>query len=201
MGGAAPERGGRAGISQPNYGLEKLFGARERYVEFTPDFLDNLTLEVMGKELFGRYFLQEYEAAGGQAAGHYRNGHTAAVENRVGKGRTLLIGTFPGAGYHRHHSATAKAFFAGLLKLASVEPRLRTDNSAIQARLHTGTGGSYLWVVNPGRSSAKVSVTVGNLPFQSAEDIWEGAPVSVAGGNVTVTVPARDPAVISLRPR
>jgi beta-galactosidase len=90
---------GRAGPKPPNYGLEQLFGARESYVEFTPDLLDNLTLEVQGRNLLGRYFLQEYQTAGGQAADRYQNGNVAAVENRSGKGRTLLTGTFPGAGY------------------------------------------------------------------------------------------------------
>ena len=51
-----------------------------------PDLLDKLTLEVQGQEMYGRYFLQEYELAGGQAAGRYGNGHIAAVEHRQGKG-------------------------------------------------------------------------------------------------------------------
>jgi beta-galactosidase len=190
---------GRAGPTQPNYGLDRVFGARELYVEFTPDLLDNLSLQVQGKNLFGRYFLQEYEAAGGQAAGQYQNGHIAAVENHFGKGRTLLIGTFPGAGYYRHHSAEAKAFFAGLLKMANVDPRLRSDNTAVQARLHSGAGGNYLWVVNPSRNAAKVTVTIADPPFHAAADVWADRAITVAGRNVSVSVPARDGVVIALR--
>src|SRR5260370_23559552 len=118
---------GRAGPKQPNYGLDQLFGARESYVEFTPDLLDNLSLIVQGKSIFGRYFLQEYETAGGQAAGSYSNGHIAAVENRFGNGRTLLIGTFPGAGYYPHHSSEANTFFAHLLNLPNSHPLLPSD--------------------------------------------------------------------------
>jgi len=190
---------GRAGATQPSYGLDRLFGARERYVEFTPDLLDNLTFDVQGKTVFGRYFLQEYEAAGGQQAGRYQNGHIAAVENRSGKGRTLLIGSFPGAGYYRHHSSDAKAFFAGLLKLANVEPGLRTDNAAAQVRLHEGRGGTYLWVINPSRALAKVSVMLGGRTFQSAKDVWADSPVTIAGQRLSVAVPPRDAAVIALR--
>ena len=190
---------GRAGPAQPNYGLDRVFGARERYVEFTPDLLDNLMLEVQGRTIYGRYFLQEYEVDGGQAAGRYPNGHVAAVENRVGKGRTLLIGSFPGGGYSRHHSADAWAFFAGLLKLANVEPRLRSDNPATQSRLHTGPGGTYLWVVNPTRAAAKASVVVRGQTFQTAQDIWGGLPVTITGQKITVNVPPRDAAVITLR--
>ena len=170
-------------------------------MEFTPDLLENLTFEARGKKLFGRYFLQEYEARGGQPAGRYANGHIAAVDNHYGSGRTLLIGTFPGAGYYRHHSPEAKAFFAELLKMANVEPRLRTSNAAVQARLHSGAGGEYLWVVNPSRNAAEVTVTLGGTEpaFDAAEDIWGGGRIVVTGRNISTTVPPRDAAVIALR--
>src|ERR1700688_3631419 len=42
---------GRAGPTQPNLGLDKLFGAKESYVEFTPDLLDKLTLKVQNQEI------------------------------------------------------------------------------------------------------------------------------------------------------
>ena len=89
---------GHAGTTQPNYGLDELFGARESYVEFTPDLLEKLSLMVNGHQIDGRYFLQEYGAKGGRAVGTYANRHIAAIENQHGRGRTLLIGTFPGAG-------------------------------------------------------------------------------------------------------
>jgi len=192
---------GHAGAVQPNFGLDKLFGAREKYVEFTPDLLEQLRLEVNGRKIFGRYFLQEYEAAGGRPVGHYENGHVAAVENQFGKGRALLIGTYPGGGYYLHHSAEAKAFFAELLKLASVEPQLQTNNAAVQARLHSGPGGNYLWVTNPARTAATVAISVGagGPKFQSAADLWEGREVTAAGNRITITLPARDGAVIALR--
>ena len=88
--------GGTAGVVQPNLGLDQLFGARETYVQFTPDLLGKLTLTVRDKQIGGQYFLQEYKLAGGQAAGQYANGHIAAVEHTFGGGKTLLVGTFPG---------------------------------------------------------------------------------------------------------
>ena len=63
--------GGTVGTVQPNLGLDQLFGARETYVQFTPDLLDKLTLTVRDKQIGGGYFLQEYKLAGGQAAGQY----------------------------------------------------------------------------------------------------------------------------------
>jgi beta-galactosidase len=191
---------GRAGEKQPNYDLDELFGARERYVEFTPDLLEKLLLTVNGHRINGRYFLQEYEPAGGRTVGHYLNGHAAAIENQRGRGRTLLVGTFPGAGYYLHHSDESKAFFAELLKLANVQPQIQTDNPTIQSRLHAGQGGNYLWVTNPARSAATTTVSIGDggPRFQSATEIWANRQLSVSGQRITVTLPARDGGVIAL---
>jgi beta-galactosidase len=192
---------GRAGATQPRYGLDDLFGAKETYVEFTPDLLNKLVFEVNGFKINGSYFFQEYEAVGGKAVGHYTNGHIAAIQNRKGTGNTLLIGTYPGAGYYHHHTPESKAFFAGLLKLAGVEPQLRTDNNTVQARLHTGAGASYLWATNPLRNEAKVTISVGsNGPqFRSAADVWGNREITVGGRRITVTIPPRDGSVIALQ--
>lgn len=194
--------GGRAGATQPNYGLDQLFGAKESYVEFTPDLLEKLSLEVNGHQIHGRYFLQEFEATGGgNAVGHYQNGHIAAVEHQHGKGRTLLIGTFPGGGYFLHHSPEAKTFFTELLKLANVQPGLRTDNPDTQARFHQGAGGNYLWITNPSRSAKTTTVSFGDQRshFVSASDIWGNHEVALKGNQLTVTTGPRDGAVIALR--
>jgi hypothetical protein len=87
------------------------------------------------------------------------------------------------------------------MKLAGVEPQLQTNNAAVQARLHSGPGGNYIWVTNPARNSATVAISVGagGPKFQSAADLWEGREVTAAGNRITITLPARDGAVIALR--
>lgn len=192
--------GGHIAPTQPTYGLSELFGARQSYVEFTPDISDGLMLEVRGSQIYGRYFRQEYELRGARAAGHYSNGHVAAVENTFGKGRTLLMGSFPGAGYSLHHAPVTRALFAGFLQMAGVVPRLSIDDNSIQARLHQGAGGSYLWVVNQTRSDRKVRISLaGAAGFKSAEDLWGKRQATVDGRQITVEVGARDAAVLSLR--
>jgi beta-galactosidase len=188
---------GKVGTVQPNYGLDEVFGAKESYVEFTPDLLDNLTLDVLNRQIYGRYFLQAYTAAGGTAVGKYKDGKIAAVEHQFGKGRALVIGTFPGGGYYLHHDAAGKAFFAGLLEWAKVSPKLKTDASGVQARLHSGAGGNYLYVVNPDRKPRQIGISVPDA-YSAGEDIWGGQKVSVSGRTVTVTVGDRDAAVVRL---
>jgi beta-galactosidase len=190
--------GGTVGTVQPNLGLDQLFGARETYVQFTPDLLTKLTLSVKGKEILGQYFLQEYRLAGGQAAGQYANGHIAAVENTTGAGKTLLIGTFPGGGYFRGHAPATREFFAGLLAWAGIQQQVQSSDPAVKARLHRGAGGTYLWVVNPTRTARTVKISL-PATFQRAADLWqESSRPTVDGNTVAVTVGDRDAAVIRL---
>ena len=192
---------GRVGTVQPNFGLDKLFGARESYVEFTPDLLDDLTLKVRGSQIHGRLFRQEYQAAEGRPVGTYPNGKTAAVENTYGRGKTLLIGSFPGAGYYLHHSPETRAFYAGLPAWADVRRQVRSSDSEIKARLHRSPGATYLWVVNPTRKArvATISLSADAGSFVSAEDVWQGGRLSVKDNSLEVQVPERDASVLRLK--
>ena len=190
--------GGTVGTVQPNLGLDQLFGARESYVQFTPDLLTKLTLTVRDKQIGGQYFLQEYKLAGGQVAGHYANGHIAAVENTTGAGKTLVIGTFPGAAYFRGHAPATREFFAGLLAWAGVPQQVTSSDPEVKARLQRGAGGTYLWVVNPTRTPRTVKISL-PAAFQRAVDLWQENSRPAAGGNtVSVTVEDRNAAVIRL---
>ena len=192
---------GHVGTVQPNYGLHEVFGAGESYVEFLPDISDDLMFQVNGAKINGRYFRQEYKLQGGSAAGQYENGNVAAVQNKFGQGKTLLMGSFPGAGYYLHHAPAAKTLFASFLEMAGVEPQLKTDDSSVQARLHRGDGGNYLWIINPNRDDRKVTVRLATAAgsFTAGQDLWGKQGIQFDGQQVTVTVPGRDGAVIALR--
>ena len=167
-------------------------------MEFSPDISNDFTLEVKGSKIYGRFFHQAYELHGGDAVGHYPNGSIAAVEHKLGQGRTLLIGSFPGGGYFLHHGEATKNLFAGFLPMAGVVPQVTIDDSSVQARLHQGAGGTYLWVVNQTTGSRSVKVGLSEN-YQSGEDIWGKQTVAIEGRQVTVKVEARDAAVIALR--
>ena len=191
--------GGTVGTVQPNLGLDQLFGARETYVQFTPDLLDKLTVTVRGKQIGGAYFLQEYKLTGGQAVGQYANGHIAAVEHTLCSGKTLLIGTFPGGSYYRSHSSAAREFFAGLLTWAGIQPQVQTSDPEVKARLHKGAGGTYLWIVNPTGKQRSVTISMPTA-FQRATELWqEGTePPTVNGNQISAVVGDRNAAVIRL---
>lgn len=191
--------GGTVGTVQPNLGLDHLFGARQSYVQFTPDLLTKLSFTARGKQIGGQYFLEEFELAGGREAGRYANGHIAAVENTFGSGKTLLVGSFPGAAYARNHTESAREFFAGLLDWAGISPHVQSSDPAVKARLHQGSGGTYLWVINPTRAARTVTITLPTA-FRGAVDLWQESnhPV-VSGKTLTTAVEDRNGAVIRLQ--
>jgi hypothetical protein len=73
------------------------------------------------------------------------------------------------------------------------------NNGTVQARLHAGVGGKYLWVTNPSRAEAKVTVSVSGQEFTSGVDLWAAKAVAVDGRQITVSISGRDAAVIALR--
>lgn len=194
---------GHVGAIQPNYGLDELFGCRESYVEFTPDLLNELAINVLGRPIWGGIFMQAYQPTTGTAAGWYDDGRVAAVENAWGKGRTLLIGSMAGAGYGAHAAGNPYPpmanFFAKLLAWAGALQHVRCSEPRVKARLHTGAGGVYLWVANPTRQALPVHLDLSAAwgPYSSARTLW-GATASAQGNVVDLVAPARDMTVLEL---
>ncbi len=201
--------GGHVGTIQPNYGLDELFGARESSVEFTPDLLGDLRVDMGGTPVWGGLFMQAYRPTTGEAVGWYEDGQVAVVDNRYGQGKTRLIGTMAGAGYYAHgvtggHDPDGPApFYAQVLAYGSayggVEQHVISSDPSITARLHSGAGGDYLWVANPTRQPRPVQLRLGSAwgPYRAVRSLW-GAEASVTGQCVTLVCPERDVCVLAL---
>ncbi len=209
---------GHVGTQQPGMGLADLFGVRERYVEFTPDLLDELQLDVHGTRAWGGFLLQAYEPTTGEIQGRYvdvagrADGQVAVVDHAHGDGRTRLIGTLVGYGHATHAKQTRGAeggtvdpggngaFFRDLIAWAEITPHVRVSDPRLIARLHVGDGGTYLWVANPMRRDrlARVTLAEGWGPFSEAQVLW-GGEGTLDGQTLTLMAPARDVTVLALR--
>ncbi|HEV7717417.1 MAG TPA: alpha-amylase family protein [Arsenicitalea sp.] len=189
---------GHAGPTQPNFGFDALFGATQTDVVFAPDLFDDLKLTVLGHAIEGGAFLQRYAARDGKPAGQYADGTLAAVENAPGAGKTLLIGSFPSLGFFRHHSEGSRKFFRSLLDWAGARPRVTTSNAKLTARLHEGTGGKWLWVLNPSREAQDAVIA---LPedLQAFNVHWGASTAArIEAGKLAVRVEARDAVILAI---
>jgi beta-galactosidase len=190
---------GHAGTVQPNLGLDEVFGAQESYIEFTPDLLKDLGLTIDGQTVWGGVFMQAYAPTTGTAVGWYEDGRVAAVDHTFGKGKTKLVGSMVSTGHAAHPEKGCSSFFAGVLTFGSKHQHVRCSDRRLKARLHDGAGGTYLWVANPLRTPLPVRLELAESwgPFASAHSLW-GAGAEVKGRSLTLTVGARDVAVIRL---
>jgi beta-galactosidase len=183
---------------QPNYGLDRVFGAREADVEFMPDIGDRIQFSLGGKPVDGGGYLQSYTLAGGAAHGDFADGRLAVVANGFGRGRTLLVGTHPSVAYYRTSSAANRAYFASVFKWLGNPKHVSLSNGAVQGRLQQGEDGLYLWLVNPTRQTQKTSFALAEVygPVKPVASLWpEKAP---APAGPTITVPARDAVILQL---
>ncbi|MFW5832182.1 MAG: beta-galactosidase, partial [Prolixibacteraceae bacterium] len=72
---------GTAGETQPNYGLDELFGAREDKVQFTPDLLEKMKFKAESIDVPGGVYLQSYKPTTGKIAGRFEDGSPAVIDN------------------------------------------------------------------------------------------------------------------------
>ena len=180
---------------RPHNGLDTVFGAREFDVEFMPDIGDRIRFSLDGASVGGGGFLQSYTATTGKPRGTFDDGRLAVVENAHGKGRTLLVGTHPGVAYFKTSSPENLSYFKTVYDWTGRKPQVTTGNANVIARLHKGSSGGALYVLNPTRSEQKVTIALGAEHKGLRVD---GTYWGTAGGS-TITVPPRDIVILKLR--
>jgi beta-galactosidase len=206
---------GHVGVVQPNLDLDRLFGARENYVEFTPDISDNVRLDFAGNLVWGGLFLQAYTPTTGKPVAAYEavDGlaarRVAAVENTFGSGATYLIGSMVGYGHGQHTRETGDPMskpvqfggspdlFHHLLEWAGKKQHVVVSDPHIIARLHAGEGGMYLWVANPTKRARKVQIQINQRwgEFSSLETLW-GTNADTKQDDIEMTVSPRDVSIL-----
>jgi beta-galactosidase len=197
---------GRAGVVQPTLGLDELFGATQDEVEFMPDLGHEIRFQYDGKDVNGGLFLQSYTPTTGQVCAHYTDGRAAAVENQYGAGKTLLIGTFPSEAYFReqevqtHANTHTHEFFRSVLAWSGKRPTVQVTDSRLQAIVCEGSGGLFLWVLNPSADEVHSEVAI-DLEYGSIKVVkalwgeWDG---KVGDQGLIVSIPAKDAVILQL---
>ncbi|MEM1297469.1 MAG: beta-galactosidase trimerization domain-containing protein, partial [Verrucomicrobiota bacterium] len=190
---------GRAGTVQPNLGLDELFGARESFVQFTPDLLEELVVTLNdGTKVDGGIYLQTYEPTSGEAFAHDGDGRIVGVQNQFGKGRTILLGTFPGS--RAIDGKRNREYFARVFEWSGRKAAVEGDESRLIARLQFNDedGKHYLWVVNATRKPLKGKFTIGQ-PWAKPRSITtlRGTASLLDDHSLDVAVAAREVTIVA----
>ena len=145
----------------PGAGLDELFGAREAELR-SPDQVtmtgaDDLTgplAALRGQTIHGQTFEEHLRPARAdvRVLARFAGGAAAITEARAGRGRAVLIGTFPAAAYEQDQakSAGAGALLKALVESAGVRPAISINTAAglVDARLLDAEGATILIAIN-----------------------------------------------------
>ena len=187
------------GTTQPNFGMDEMFGVKEKRVEFMPDILLDIPFTIMNLQVSGGCYLQTYECTTATALANYDN-QVIAASNTYGKGKTMIIGAMLSERYGREHDEGTRLFFARLLKFAGKEPVYTLSDNQVRCRLHEGEGSDFLWLVNPTERDREVEVSFYDYR-KLGEVLWHGGKVSEPGpnGQIRATVSAKNALVVSVK--
>ncbi len=186
---------GRVGTTQPNLGLDAIFGVAEDEVEFMPDIADRDSIEFDGLNLTCGGFLQSFKPTSGKVLGRFADGRIAVVENDHGRGKTLLIGSHVSASNFRDTTADSRKYFRKVLDWSGNRPQIEITNRHVQARLQKGDR-CYLWLLNssPSRQTGHVRFPNGSPVLQNWH--WRGQDGHYADGEFEIA--GKDALVLEL---
>jgi beta-galactosidase len=163
---------GRASDIIPGMGLHEVFGAREAAVETAPGGRTVLVFDG-GLKVPARWFREVLEPMGGRVAARFEDGAAAAVESSFGKGKALLVGSYPAAAYHSMPGEDARKWFLSLLDWAGVRKPLVAEGG-VEARWLESGARRIVFVFNHDRDAKQVRLRWQEGGRWRIEDLIEG---------------------------
>ena len=190
---------GYCSLKVPGYGLEDVFGALQSEVESEGD----LPLYWKGTAIPTILHQEKFTVKSGEACGFYPDGSVGIVENRFGKGRTLIIGTYPGLTYYTNRSAETAFFIRSVLDFAGMSQHIKVSDSGVKARFLNNGGQNYVYVLNTeGQDKESVHVALSSKlgNFTIGEDmVKKGETYTLKKGILSLSLKREDGTVLRLR--
>ena len=179
----------------PGGGLHEVLGCRE--TELTP-LAKTGTIEITtsdealpllkpGDRLDSLFFEEAFDVFGGSSRvlAKFADGRPAIVAAPYGKGRAIIVGSFPGSAYHHFRNPNNGKLFTGLADWLKIGPAVRVTASAgdavVEGRLLEGRDYRILFGFNRGEKpvTAKFGVKAGAAGV-AATNLETGEAVKVA---------------------
>lgn len=183
----------------PGFGLDEVFGAREKSIRPVekPRLVIETSAGLMPQEpVFAQAFEEELEPLGkARVLARFVNRQPAMVENSYGKGKAILVGSFLGLAFERHASASTGQLLLALARHAGVSPEVEvniagTQNSSperagqpaaeIEIRRLVSDQSQIVFAFNHAVTPMRATISV-RLPWQAGEarNLEDDQPVSL----------------------
>jgi len=122
------------------------------------------------------------------------------VENRFGKGRTRLIGSVPGYGYHLRPDEPTRRFFASHLHYAGRKPHVALPyNTGIVPRVWADAEKCFLWLTNVTEHDQRAIALLDRERFApKGIRVMRGGAAALLGGAIEIDCPQRDAVVLEI---
>jgi beta-galactosidase GanA len=196
----------------PGGGLDEVFGCRE--IELTP-LAKTGTIEIKsadeafpllkpGDKIDSLFFEEAFDVFGksSRVVATFPDGRPAVVAAPYGKGRAIIVGSFPASAYHHFKNPNNGKFFAGLAEWLKIAPPVRVTASApdalVEGRLLRGEGYSILFGFNRGDKTVKARFGVKTEAGRpAATDLETGETIPVVGeGDRAIVEKSLEPAEV-----
>jgi len=178
----------------PGGGLSEVLGCREFEllpVAKTSTMRVTVTSEAIpllkpGDALDALFFEESFDVFGKESRilAEFSDGRPAMVYAPCGKGRALIVGSFPGSAYHHFKNPANGRFFAGLadwLKIAKpVDVAVAEPGGMVEARVLEGDGYRILFGFNRGEKPTGAQFAVPTKGGRvTAREVESGQPVAL----------------------
>jgi beta-galactosidase len=159
----------------PPHGLSRVFGAEV----VDSDISDEIEIDLGGARVRGAWSFDLLRPEEALVIGRFRDGSPAAVENRFGRGRAVLVGSYPSLAYETTRDLGTGAWIAETTA-GPLNPGVR----GLLTRRHAAGDRSLLVVVNTGDAPLQDAI-----PSSAPLELTEG--LEFAEGRLRIDLPAR----------
>lgn len=196
----------------PGFGLDKVFGARETVIrpEPSPSMIMESGAGLAGltpnEPIPGYAFEEDLQPlAGARVLARFSDGSPAIIEHRYGRGKAILIGSFPCLSYQRMHNPASAQLLLSLALAAGVKPKLQIEGAGtqtVEVRRLLGPHEDFLFVFNHSDKGVTASIEMAGK-FTGARNLVNGrtVPLGIVSDGVELreSLAAHAMEIVSLR--
>ena len=197
---------GHCSSTIPGQGLDELFGVREvkseRTKRFEIDLIEKIN-SVKIKRIFGYFYREHLTKISPKIVtlAHDEEGHNLITLNQFGKGKAILVGSYPSIAYEIYRDAENAQFITAFENLIKVKAKTNLDSHYIKTRIHQLKDGCYLiFILNLYNLPQIVQLNLEGISFDLAIDLLHQKKLNKENNRtILVKIEPQDGTIIKLK--